>query len=89
MPAPYVLDSGLLSWNARYGAFPQLNAQITRNFRKWSVYVGGENLTGYRQQTPVVGADDPWGSRFDATMIYAPVHGAMAYVGFRCNLKRY
>ncbi|MCH5182193.1 MAG: TonB-dependent receptor [Prevotellaceae bacterium] len=89
MPAPYVLDSGLLSWNARYGAFPQLNAQITRNFRKWSVYVGGENLTGYRQQTPVVGSDDPWGSRFDATMIYAPVHGAMAYVGFRCNLKRY
>lgn len=89
MPTPYALDDGTLSWNYRYKAFPQLNAQVTRSFRKWAVYVGGENLTNYRQQNPIIDAANPWGSRFDATMIYAPVHGAMAYVGLRCNLTRY
>ena len=89
MPAPYRLDNGDLSWNPTYKAFPQLNAQITRNFRNWAVYIGGENLTGYRQKTPIIDAANPWGSNFDATMVYAPIHGAMAYIGFRLNFTKY
>lgn len=76
-------------WPERYKAFTQLNAQITRNFRHWAVYVGGENLTNFRQKNPVVGADAPWGSDFDATMVYGPLHGAMVYVGFRFNVTKY
>lgn len=89
MPAPYRLADGSLSWSERYKAYPTLNAQITRNFRHWAVYVGGENLTGYRQHRPVVGADYPWGPDFDATMVYGPLHGAMVYVGFRYNFTKY
>ena len=45
MPSPYELADGQLSWERRYGSFEQLSAQITRYFRRWSVYIGGENLT--------------------------------------------
>lgn len=86
MPDP---DSVNPMWESRYKPFPALNAQVTRNFRHWSVYIGGENLTAYRQKTPVVGASDPWGDGFDATMVYAPVHGAMVYAGFRYTFTKY
>lgn len=67
----------------RFSPYASLNAQVTRWFRHWSVYVGGENLTGYRQKNAVLGAGDPWGERFDATQVWGPVHGAMAYTGLR------
>ena len=85
----YQLADGNLSWSPRYKAFTQLNAQITRNFRHWAIYLGGENLTNFRQKNPIVGASDPWGNDFDATMIYGPLHGAMVYVGFRYNFTKY
>ncbi len=88
LPNPAVNADGL-SWQPEYKAFPTLNVQVTRNFKHWSIYVGGENLTGYRQKQPIIGAADPWGSTFDATMIYAPVHGAMAYIGFRYTFTKY
>lgn len=89
MPKPYTLDDGTLSWEPTYKTFPQLNAQITRNFRNWAIYIGGENITNYRQKTPIIDAANPWGDNFDATMVYAPIHGAMIYAGFRFNLTKY
>ncbi len=89
MPAPYRQADGQLSWPERYDAFVQLNAQVTRNFRHWAVYVGGENLANFRQRNPIVGASDPWDPNFDATMIYGPLHGAMVYAGFRYNITKY
>ena len=89
MPKPYRLEDGSMSWNPTYKTFPQLNAQITRNFRKWSVYIGGENLTNYRQKNPIIDAANPWGGNFDSTMVYAPIHGAMVYLGFRLNLNKF
>lgn len=89
MPKPYELSDGSLSWSPTYKTFPQLNAQVTRNFRRWSVYIGGENLTGFRQKNPIIDASNPWGDNFDATMIYGPVHGPMAYIGFRYNFTKY
>lgn len=89
MPQPYTLADGSLSWPERYNTFAQLNAQITRNFRHWAIYLGGENLTAYRQKNPVIGASDPWGPDFDATMVYGPLQGAMIYVGFRYNITKY
>lgn len=89
MPTPYKLENGDLSWPEHYKTFPQLNAQLTRNFRHWALYVGGENLTGYRQKTPIIDAANPWGDNFDATMVYAPIHGAMIYAGFRYTFTKY
>lgn len=89
MPTPYTLPNGSPSWSPTYKAYPNLNAQITRNFRNWSVYVGGENLTSYRQPHPIIDPSNPFGPNFDATMVYGPLDGAMFYAGFRFNITKY
>lgn len=86
MPDP---DTANPLWNNDYKGFAQLNAQITRNFRHWAIYIGGENLTGARQKNAIIDAATPWGPNFDATMIYGPLHGANIYVGVRYNWTRY
>ncbi|WP_028896799.1 TonB-dependent siderophore receptor [Prevotella sp. HUN102] len=86
MPTPYSLANGGLSWARDYSAYGQVNAQITRTFRHFSVYVGGENLTNYKQKNPIIGYHDPWSTGFEPTMVYGPVTGAMGYVGVRINL---
>lgn len=83
MPTPV---SGL--WDEHFHGYEQVSAQITRWFRHFSLYVGGENLTGFRQKQPIVNAADPWSSTFDPTMVWGPVHGAMFYAGIRVNIGR-
>ena len=83
---PAYLDAdGTLVSGEEFPAYPQLNLQVTREFRHFSLYVGGENLTNYRQPNPVVNAANPWSSTFDPTLIWGPVHGIMAYAGIRIN----
>lgn len=89
MPTPALNPDGVALWNPTYGTWLSLNAQATRNWRQWSVYVGGENLTGFRQKNPIIGASDPWGPDFDSTMVYGPLHGAVVYIGFRYHITRY
>ena len=88
MPQPYTTPSGDLSWQPNFKAYGQLNAQVTRYFRHFSVYVGGENLTNYKQKNPIIGYNNPWGNSFEPTMVYGPVQGAMAYIGVRVNLGK-
>lgn len=73
-------------WQNTYKWYPQLYAQITRFFRTWSIYVGAENMTNYRQEHPIIGYDDPFGTNFDASMVYAPLSGWKVYAGFRWHL---
>ena len=86
MPRPYQLADGSPSWSKTFPAYVQLSAQVTREFRHAAVYIGGENLTNYRQPNPIVGASDPWSQGFDATMLWGPVHGIMAYAGVRVKI---
>lgn len=88
MPAPYALPDGSMSWGERFKAFPLLNIQVTRWFRHFSIYAGGENLTNFKQKNPVVWSSDPWSSYFDPTTVWGPIHGAMAYIGIRFNFGR-
>ena len=85
-PEPYQLADGTPSWSPRFHSFEQVSAQITRWFRHWSIYVGGENLTGFRQKTPIYGAAQPWGRDFEPTLIWGPVEGRMFYAGVRVKL---
>ena len=63
-------------------SYATLNAQISRNFNKnIRAYAGGENLTGYTQNNPIIDAQNPFGSYFDAGMVYAPIMGANVYLG--------
>ena len=84
-PEPYQLADGSQSWSPRFHSFEQVSAQITRWFRHWSIYVGGENLTGFKQKTPIYGASTPWGSDFEPTLVWGPVEGRMFYAGVRVH----
>ena len=85
MPNPGTVDP---LWNSDFPSFITLSAQATFNYKTLSLYVGGENLTGYRQKNPIIDAANPWGDRFDATMIWGPVHGPKFYVGMRWSIPR-
>lgn len=67
-------------------AFVNLNAQVSRSFRRWDIYLGGENLTNFRQNDPIVTPDNPFGSRFDAGSAWGPVVGRVIYFGTRYKL---
>ena len=84
----YYNENGVLVTNAEFDTYPQLNVQITKWFRKFSIYVGGENLTGYHQKNPIISSQNPWSKNFEPTLIYAPISGAMFYAGIRLNLFR-
>jgi outer membrane receptor protein involved in Fe transport len=88
LPLAYAQADGTPSWDARYKGYEQLSAQVTRWFRRWSVYIGGENITNFKQRNPIVDAANPWGNRFDATMVWGPVHGAVYYIGFRWQWEK-
>ena len=84
-PNPYQLSDGNMSWDSRFHSFEQVSAQITRWFRHWSIYVGGENLTGFKQKTPIYGASKPWSKDFEPTLVWGPVEGRMFYAGVRVH----
>ncbi|RNI27106.1 TonB-dependent receptor [Rufibacter immobilis] len=63
------------------------NGQITRAFKRWEVYLGGENLLDYKQKNPIIAADRPFSQDFDASMVWAPVIGRVIYAGLRFTIK--
>lgn len=71
-----------------FSAYPVMNAQVTKYFKKWSIYLGAENITGSRQHDAIIGANDPFSPYFDASMIWGPVHGRKLYAGFRFAIDR-
>ena len=68
--------------------FSTINVQITKVFSdKWEIYVGGENITNYKQNRTILGADQPFGTDFDSSIIYAPIFGQMYYAGLRFKIN--
>ena len=61
--------------------------QITRKFKSLDIYVGVENITNHTQEVPVIGVDDIFTRKFDASVVYAPVMGRLIYAGLRWNIK--
>ena len=65
-----------------------MNAQITKRFKIWEVYFGAENLGNYTQKHPIIGAEDPFGGNFDASMIWGPIQERKFYLGVRFTIDR-
>ena len=69
-------------------SFSVMNAQVTRVFSStFEMYVGGENIGNYQQEKAILGKEDPFGTTFDTSIIYAPVFGQMYYAGLRFKIK--
>ncbi len=71
-------------------SYISMNAQVSKTLGKnknFDLYVGGENLTNYFQKNVIIGASDPFGNFFDASMVWGPVSGRLLYAGFRYKIK--
>jgi outer membrane receptor for ferrienterochelin and colicins len=63
-----------------------LSTNVGRKFRRFDVYAGVENILNYRQPNPILGANNPFGTEFDASKIYAPTDGRTIYLGVRFKI---
>jgi outer membrane receptor for ferrienterochelin and colicins len=73
-----------------HGNFPSASdtyavfaAQVTRKWKTFELYLGGENLGSYTQHHLIISANDPSSKYFNASQVYAPAFGRMAYLGLR------
>ena len=73
--------------NENSPSFFMLNTQISRGFRWGNIYLGAENLLDFRQDQPIIDAENPFGNEFDASMVWGPVAGRVIYAGFRYKIK--
>ena len=64
-----------------------LNSQITRVFSKnFEVYLGGENINNYKQENPIIMANNPFDPSFDASIVHGPIFGSTYYAGLRYKI---
>jgi len=83
---PYHTDEQHTGETSRYAL---VNAQLTHNIgESLEIYMGGENLTNFRQENPIINWQNPFGEYFDATHIYAPITGTMGYIGVRWGIAK-
>ena len=100
MPDGFVIPEGSKQYRMHNGYiyhkwYPQLLGQVTKFFRTWSIYLGAENMTNFTQDNPIVGSKigdtqfvNTQSVNYDASMIWAPIHGWKLYLGFRWALER-
>jgi len=78
---PYFFDGGGLS-----PVYTMFYAQITKKFRDLDVYVGGENLSNYRQKHAIISSENPYSPSFNSTVIWGPLMGIKVYAGLRYTI---
>jgi len=83
-----MMPDSTLTTNNRSEVYPILSTQITHVYKRWEFYLGGENLTNYRQQNPIIDSQNPFSDTFNATRIWAPVFGVNVYAGIRFSIKQ-
>jgi len=71
--------------------YPLLYLQVTKRFKGFDVYVGGENLTNYRQEKAIFadyvnGRPQTAMPYFDASCVWGPIMGIRVYAGMRFTL---
>ena len=75
------------AWDMEYSPiYPMLYAQVTRKLKALDIYAGVENITNFRQHDAILGADNPFGSGFDASVVWGPLMGRKFYLGLRYTL---
>lgn len=67
-----------------------MNAQVSKTVGKKhpvDLYLGGENLGNYFQRDVIISPDQPFGTYFDASLVWGPVSGRMIYAGLRYKIN--
>jgi outer membrane cobalamin receptor len=82
---------GLNGYNSemRYSeSFPVYFAQITKNTKRFDLYIGAENILDFKQQNPILNADLPFGQDFDSSLVWGPIIGRKIYAGIRWRIGK-
>lgn len=80
-PAAYQIPPKSLSYF-------MFNGQITKAFKNLDVYLGVENLLNFTQDNPIIAANDPFGTHFDASLIWGSINGRITYAGIRYRFNK-
>jgi outer membrane receptor for ferrienterochelin and colicins len=83
-----MLPDGSLTTDNSSQTYALVHAQITHIYKRWEFYVGGENLGNFVQRNPIIDAENPFSSTFDATRVWAPIIGMNVYAGFRFSIEQ-
>ncbi len=67
--------------------FVTLNAQVTKKWKMFDWYIGVENALNYRQDNPILSAENPDSEFFDSSLVWGPIFGRNIYTGFRYKIK--
>jgi len=65
-----------------------LHLQLARNFKRWTIYAGAENVTNFKQHHPIISADKPYSPYFDSSVIWGPVMGRKIYAGVKIKINK-
>ena len=68
-------------------AFSTTHLQISYFMKRFEWYIGANNLFNYRQENPIISANNPYSETFNATNVWGPIFGTMAYAGMRFRIK--
>ncbi|WP_300722182.1 TonB-dependent receptor [uncultured Alistipes sp.] len=66
--------------------YPMFYAQVSRKVGKFDIYVGCENIADYRQEDPILHAQNPYDYKFNSMNVWGPLMGRKFYAGLRFNL---
>lgn len=72
-----------------FGSYQMYNAQVTKWFRRWSIYAGCENIGNFTQGNPIISADAPQSQYFDSSLIWGPLMTRRYYIGVRWHFDKY
>jgi outer membrane receptor for ferrienterochelin and colicin len=67
-------------------AYPLYFTQITKNSKRFDIYLGVENLLNYKQKDPISNWKNPFSQDFDASRIWGPIDGRRIYGGIRLRI---
>ncbi len=67
--------------------FFTVNSQVNKAFKNGlEVFVGVDNLLNFRQDDPIINADNPYAPYFDTNFTWGPIFGRNIYVGLYYTL---
>ncbi len=79
-------QTGVIADSEYSPIYPMFFAQVTRKIKMWDIYLGCENIAGFRQKNPILGYADPYSTTFNSACVWGPLMGRKIYIGVRFNL---
>lgn len=78
-----------LQRNAQSPRYVLVNFQIRKETKKENeFFFGADNVLDYRQPNVIISSNNISSPQFDATQVWGPIRGRMAYAGFRIKLNK-